>query len=67
MSRIVEKWMDAELVYEQNGYSLRVLMGRQIRSVINLIAENDDDARKKLGVRFIIFWLKNKGMRNESK
>ena len=47
MSRIVEKWMDAELVYEQNGYSLRVLMGRQIRSVINLIAENDDDARKK--------------------
>ena len=47
MSRIVEKWMDAELVYEQNGYSLRVLMGRQIRSVINLIAENEDDARKK--------------------
>ena len=47
MSRIVEKWMDAELVYEQNGYSLRVLMGRQIRSVINLIAENDDNARKK--------------------
>ena len=47
MSRIVEKWMDAELVYEQNGYSLRVLMGSQIKSVINLIAENDDDARKK--------------------
>ena len=47
MSRIVEKWMDAELVYEQNGYSLRVLTGSQIRSVINLIAENDDDARKK--------------------
>ena len=47
MSRIVEKWMDAELVYEQNGYSLRVLTGSQIISVINLIAENDDDARKK--------------------
>ena len=47
MSRIVEKWMDAELVYEQNGYFLRVLMGGQIKSVINLIAENDDDARKK--------------------
>ncbi|MEI7995856.1 MAG: hypothetical protein WCH01_13240 [Methylococcaceae bacterium] len=47
MSRIVEKWMDAELVYEQNGYFLRVLMGSQIRSVINLIADNDDDARKK--------------------
>jgi hypothetical protein len=47
MSRIVEKWMDAELVYEQNGYSLRVLTGSQVRSVINLIAENDDDARKK--------------------
>ena len=47
MLRIVETWMDAELVYEQNGYSLRVLTGSQIRSVINLIAENDDDARKK--------------------
>ena len=47
MSRIVETWMDAQLVYEQNGYSLRVLTGSQIRSVINLIAENDDDARKK--------------------
>lgn len=47
MSRIVEIWMDAELVYEQNGNSLRVLMGSQIRSVINLIAKNDDDARKK--------------------
>jgi hypothetical protein len=47
MSRIVETWMDAKLVYEQNGYSLRVLTGSQIRSVINLIAENDDDARKK--------------------
>jgi hypothetical protein len=47
MSRIIEKWLDAELVYEQNGYSLRVLTGSQIRSVINLIAENDDDARKK--------------------
>jgi len=47
MSRIVETWMDAELVYEQNGYFLRVLTGRQIKSVINLIAENDDDARKK--------------------
>ncbi len=47
MSRIVETWMDAELVYEQNGYSLRVLTGSQIRSVINLLAENDDDARKK--------------------
>jgi hypothetical protein len=47
MSRVVEKWMDAELVFEQNGYSLRVLTGSQIRSVINLIAENDDDARKK--------------------
>ena len=46
MSRIVEKWMDAELVYEQNGYFLRVLMGRQIKT-INLIAENDDDARNK--------------------
>jgi len=39
--------MDAELVYEQNGYSLHVLMGSQIKSVIKLIAENDDDARKK--------------------
>ena len=47
MSRIVEKWMDAELVNEQNAYSLRVLMGNQIKSVIKLIAENDDDARKK--------------------
>jgi len=47
MSRILEKWMDAELVYEQNGYSLRVLIGSQIKSVIKLIAENDDDARKK--------------------
>jgi hypothetical protein len=47
MSRIVEKWMDAELVYEQNGYFLRVLIGSQIKSVINLIADNDDDARKK--------------------
>jgi hypothetical protein len=47
MSRIIETWMDAELVYEQNGYSLRVLTGSQIRSVINLMAENDDDARKK--------------------
>jgi hypothetical protein len=47
MSRVVEKWMDAELIFEQNGYSLRVLTGSQIRSVINLIAENDDDARKK--------------------
>ena len=47
MSRVVEKWMDAELVFEQNGYSLRVLTGSQISSVINLIAENDDDARKK--------------------
>jgi hypothetical protein len=47
MSRIVEKWMDAELVYEQNGYFLRVLMGSQIRSVINLTADNDDDARRK--------------------
>ena len=46
MSRIVEKWMDAELVYEQNGYSLRVLMGSQIRSAVNLKAQNDD-ARKK--------------------
>ena len=47
MSRIVEKWMDAELVYEQNGYFLRVLIGCQIKSAIKLIAENDDDARKK--------------------
>ena len=47
MSRVVEKWMDAELVFEQNGYSLRVLTGSQISSVINLIAENEDDARKK--------------------
>ena len=47
MSRILEKWMDAELVNEQNAYSLRVLIGSQIKSVIKLIAENDDDARKK--------------------
>jgi len=47
MSRIVERWMDAELVYEQNGYFLRVLMGRQIKTIINLTAENDDDARRK--------------------
>ena len=47
MSRIVEKWMDAELVYEQNGYCLHVLMGSRIKSVINLTAENDDDAIRK--------------------
>ncbi|WP_198408430.1 hypothetical protein [Methylomicrobium lacus] len=47
MLRIVEKWMDAELVYEKNGYFLRVLLGDQIKSVIKLMAENDDDARKK--------------------
>ena len=47
MLRIVEKWMDAELVYEQNGYCLRVLKGSQMKSVITLIAENDDDAKKK--------------------
>jgi hypothetical protein len=39
MSRIVEKWMDAKLVYEQNVF-LRVLMGSWIRSVIKLIPEN---------------------------
>ena len=47
MLRIVETWMDAELVYDQDGYFLRVLVGSQIRTVVNLIAENDDDARKK--------------------
>jgi hypothetical protein len=55
MSRTVEKWMDAELVYEQNGYILRVLMGSQIKSVIKLIAENDDDARKKARRAIYIF------------
>ena len=47
MLRIVEKWIDAELIHEQDGYFLRVLVGSQIRTVVNLIAENDDDARKK--------------------
>jgi hypothetical protein len=47
MLRIVETWMDAELVYDQDGYFLRVLVESQIRTVVNLIAENDDDARKK--------------------
>ncbi|MGJ0486264.1 MAG: hypothetical protein ACR65R_17270 [Methylomicrobium sp.] len=47
MSRIVERWMDAELVYEENNYFLRVLFGSQIRSAIKLIAENDDDAKQK--------------------
>ncbi len=56
MSRIVEKWMDAELVYEQNSYFLRLLMGSQIKSVIKLIAENDDDARKK-ALRAIYLFL----------
>ena len=55
MSRIVEKWMDAELVYEQNGYVLRVLMGSQIKSVIKLIAVNDDDAIKKARRAIYIF------------
>jgi hypothetical protein len=47
MSRIVEKWMDAELVYEQNNYVLRVLVGSQIKSVIQLQALNDIEARRK--------------------
>jgi hypothetical protein len=47
MSRIVEQWLDAELVHEQNGYFLRVLSGRRMNSVITLVAENDEDARKK--------------------
>jgi len=47
MSRIVEEWMDAELVYDQSGYFLHLLLGSQIKSVIKLTAENDEDARKK--------------------
>lgn len=47
MSRIIEKWMDAELVFEQNNYCLRLFLGSQVKSVIKLTAENDDDARKK--------------------
>ncbi len=55
MSRIVEKWMGADLVYELNDYFLHMLMGSQIKYIIKLIAENDNDAIKKLGVRFIFF------------
>lgn len=55
MLRIIEKWMDAELVYEQNGYFLRVLLGDQIRSVIKLTAENDEDARKKARRAIYVF------------
>jgi hypothetical protein len=47
MSRIVEKWMDAELVYELNSYFLHMIMGSQIKYIIKLKAENDEDARKK--------------------
>ncbi|WP_020562396.1 hypothetical protein [Methylosarcina fibrata] len=55
MLRIIEKWMDAELVYEQDGYFLRVLLGDQIKSVIKLKAENDEDARKKARRAIYVF------------
>jgi hypothetical protein len=55
MSRIIEKWMDAELVYELNGYFLRVLLGDQIKSIIKLTAENDEDARKKARRAIYVF------------
>jgi hypothetical protein len=46
MIRIIEKWNDAELVYDDYGYHLRVFLGDQLRSIINVTAENDDEAIK---------------------
>lgn len=47
MLRIVEKWNDAELVYDSFGYHLRVFFGNQLRSTINVTAEDDDEAIKR--------------------
>jgi hypothetical protein len=47
MIRIIEKWNDAELVYDDYGYHLRVFLGDQLRSIINVTAENDDEAIKR--------------------
>ena len=46
MLRIVEKWNDAELVYDEYGYHLRVYFGNRLRS-INVTAEDDDEAIKR--------------------
>lgn len=47
MIRIIETWNDAELVYDDYGYHLRVFLGNQLRSIINVTAENDDEAIKR--------------------
>ncbi|EIC28902.1 MULTISPECIES: hypothetical protein [Methylomicrobium] len=47
MIRIIEKWNDAELIYDDYGYHLRVFLGDQLRSIINVTAENDDEAIKR--------------------
>ncbi len=47
MLRIIEKWNDAELVYDHQGYHLRVFFGNQLRSIINVTAEDDDEAIKR--------------------
>jgi len=47
MIRIVEKWNDAELIYDNCGYHLRVFFGSQLRSIINVTAEDDDEAIKR--------------------
>lgn len=47
MIRIVEKWNDAELVYDNSGYHLRVFFGNQLRSIINVTADDDDEAIKR--------------------
>ncbi|WP_374090259.1 hypothetical protein [Methylomicrobium lacus] len=47
MIRIVEKWNDAELICDNYGYHLRVFLGNQLRSIINVTAEDDDEAIKR--------------------
>ncbi|WP_198408465.1 hypothetical protein [Methylomicrobium lacus] len=47
MIRIVEKWNDAELICDNYGYHLRVFLGTQLRSIINVTAEDDDEAIKR--------------------
>ena len=47
MLRIVEKWNDAELIYDNSGYHLRVFLGNQLRSIINVTAEDDEEAIKR--------------------
>lgn len=47
MLRIVETWNDAELIYDNFGYHLRVFLGNQLRSTINVTAEDDDEAIKR--------------------